>query len=150
LVALSDALRTSGLELPDDVRRECNRYIAGKWLGDFFRAAGTTQDSANTLETLPPDTAVTCRNASLASATIVRIPDARFPRLKADASPYLVRTDGTYQRVRGGEFEATAGLVPNYHTRRVRVQLSHWSQLLALPLTMQVALLPADRTRQAR
>ena len=45
LVALSDALRGSGLELPDEVRRECNRYIAGKWLFDFFHAGGRTQNS---------------------------------------------------------------------------------------------------------
>src|SRR4051812_21139991 len=32
LVALTDHLRASGLELPDEVRRDCNRYIAGKWL----------------------------------------------------------------------------------------------------------------------
>lgn len=37
LVALSDDLRGSGLELPDDVRRDCNRYIAGKWLLDDVR-----------------------------------------------------------------------------------------------------------------
>jgi hypothetical protein len=29
LVALSDALRGSGLELPDEVRITCNRHIAG-------------------------------------------------------------------------------------------------------------------------
>lgn len=150
LAALSDALRTSGLELPDEVRRDCNRYLAGKWLFEFFQAAGTTQDNEVARETLDPDAAVTCRNASLESATIVRIPEARFPRLNPDASPYLVKADGSYQRVRGGEFEGIAGLIPNYHNRKVRVQLSHWSQLLALPVTMQVALPPSDITRKAR
>jgi hypothetical protein len=89
---------------------------------------------------------------SLASATIVSIPDPRFPRLNPDASPYLVKADGAYQRVRGGEFdvslpaikaEGIAGRVPNYNTHKVKVQLSHWSQLFALPATMQVALSPA-------
>jgi hypothetical protein len=150
LVALSDALRGSGIQLPDDVRRDCNRYIAGKWLFDFFHAGGSTEDGSDTLEELAPEVAGTCRNAALASATIVSIPDARFPRLTPDASPYLVRADGTYQRVRGGEFEGIAGLMPNYDTRKVKVQLSHWSQLLALPLTTQVALTPADSTRKAR
>ena len=68
LVALSDALRESGLELPDEVRRECNRYIAGKWLFDFFHAGGRTQNSPDTKETLAPEVAGTCKNASLASA----------------------------------------------------------------------------------
>jgi hypothetical protein len=150
LVALSDALRGSGLELPDEVRRDCNRYIAGKWLSDFFHASDRAQDRPDTLEKLAPEVAGTCRNAALASATIVSIPDARFPRLRADASPYLVRADGTYQRIRGGELEGIAGLIPNYDTRKVKVQLSHWSQILALPLTTQVALSPADNTRKAR
>jgi hypothetical protein len=136
LVALSDALRGSGLELPDEVRRDCNRYIAGKWLFDVFHAGGPTQHRSDTLETLAPAVAGTCRNASLASATIVRIPAPRFPRLNPDASPYFVRTDGTYQRVRDGELEGVVARVPNYHTRRVKLQLSHWGQLLALPLTV--------------
>jgi hypothetical protein len=150
LVALSDALRGSGLELPDEVRRDCNRYIAGKWLFDFFHASGRMQKRPDTLETLGPKVAGTCKNASLASATVVRIPDPRFPRLNPDASPYLVTADGTYQRVRGGDFEGIADLVPNYNTRKVKVQLSHWTQLLALPLTVQVALSPADSTGKAR
>jgi len=140
LVALSDALRESGLELPDEVRRDCNRYIAGKWLSDFFHAGG---------EKLAPEVAGTCKNASLASATIVRIPDPRFPRLNPDASPYLVRADGTYQQVRDGDFDASLPLIPNYKTRKVKFQVSHWSQLLALPLTAQVALASADSTRKA-
>ena len=133
LVALSDALRGSGLELPDEKRRDCNRYIAGKWLFDFLNAAGRKPNNADAVETLAPEVAVTCKNSSLASATLVRIPDPRLPRLNPDASPLLVRADGTYQRVRGGEFEGMASLVPNYNTRKVKVQLSHWSQLLALP-----------------
>ena len=96
---------------------------------------------------------------TIASATIVRIPDPRFPRLQSDASPYLVKADGTYQQVRDGDFdvslpaikaESIVGRIPNYNTRKVRVQLSHWSQLLALPLTAQVALASADNTRKAR
>jgi Family of unknown function (DUF6765) len=137
LVALSDALQGSGLELPDEVRRDCNRYIAGKWLFEFLHAGG---------EKLAPEVAATCKNASLASATIVRIPEPRFPRLNADASPYLVRADGTYQRVGGGDFDVSASLVPNYTTRKAKVQLSHWTQLLALPLTAQIALSSADST----
>jgi len=131
LVALSNALRDSGLELPDEVRRECNRYIAGKWLFDFFRAGGRTQNNPYTKEALAPEVAGTCKNASLGSATIVRIPESRFPRLNPDASPYLVRADGTYQWVRGGELERTARPAPNYSAHKVKIQLSHWSQLLA-------------------
>jgi hypothetical protein len=149
LAALSDALRGSGLELADDARRECNRYIAGKWLFDFTHAAGA-QYSPDDLEKLAPGVAGACRNAALSSATIVRIPDARFPRLNSDASPYLVRADGTYQRVREGDFAASAPIIPNYPLRKVKVQLSHWSQLLALTRTMQVALASADSTRKAR
>jgi hypothetical protein len=137
LVALSDDLRGSGLELPDDVRRDCNRYLAGKWLFDFLQSSGRTQDGADALEKLAPAVAVTCKNASLASATIVSIPAARFPRLKADASPYLVRADGTYQLVHAGDPAS------NYHARMVKVQLSNWSQLLALPLMAQ----PQGRVR---
>jgi len=111
LVALSAALRGSGLELPDELRRDCNRYIVGKWLFDFIHAGG---------EKLAPGIAGTCRNASLASATIVRIPAPRFPRLNADASPYLVRADGSYQRVRDGDFNASSPLSPNYETRKVK------------------------------
>jgi hypothetical protein len=143
VIALSDALRGSGLELPDEVRRDCNRYIAGKWLFDFFHADGRTQK-------LAPQIAGTCRNASLASATIVRIPDPRYPRLKPDASPYLVSADGTYQPVHGGDFKVSLPKTPNYKARKVRIQLSHWTQLFALPLTAQVALSSADSTRKAR
>jgi hypothetical protein len=148
LVALSDALRGSGLELPDTLRRDCNRHIAGKWLSDFFHSGGRTQSSPHTRATLAPEVAANCMNAALASATVVRIPDARFPRLNADASPHLIKADGTYQQVRVGDFEGVAGLIPNYNTRKVKVQLSHWSQLLALPLTMQVALSPSDTTQK--
>jgi hypothetical protein len=148
LAALSDALRGSGLELPDEVRRDCNRYIAGKWLFDFFHSGSRTQHGPDALEKLAPEVAGTCRNASLASATVVRIPEARFPRLNPDASPYLVRTDGTYQLVRDGVFDAASPEVPNYNTRKVKVQLSHWRQLLALPLMAQAAL--ADDNRKAR
>jgi hypothetical protein len=142
LVALADDLRGSGLELPDEVRRDCNRYIAGKWLYDLFHSGGKTRNSPDTFEKLAPEIAVTCKNASLASAIVIRIPDARFPRLNANASPYLVRADGTYQLVRDGDFDVS---VPNYNTRKVKVQFSHWKQLLALPLMTQVALLCAAR-----
>jgi hypothetical protein len=157
LVTLSDNLRASGLELPDTVRRDCNRYIAGKWLFDFLEARGKLQNSPDTLEKLAPEIAVTCRNASLAAATVVRIPAARFPRLDSEAVPYLVRTDGSYQQVRDGDFDAfskgveaegTAGRRTDYH--KVKVQLSHWSQLVALPLMVQVALLSEVSNRQAR
>jgi len=150
LAALSDELRRSGLELPDEVRRDCNRYIAGKWLFDFFHSSGRTQDSPDTLEKLGPEVAGTCRNAALASATIVRIPAPRFPRLNADGSPHLVRADGTYQPVRDGEFDASLPGTPNYNTREVKVRLSHWRQLLSLPMMSQVALSPADVSRKAR
>jgi hypothetical protein len=146
VVALSDTLRGSGLELPDEVRRDCNRYIAGKWLFDFLHASGRTQDSADTLETLAPEVAATCENASLAAATVVKIPDPRFPRLNADASPYRVWADGTYQRVRDIKAEGIAGIVPDYRTHKVKVQLSHWSQLLDLPLPARLALSSADST----
>ncbi len=138
LVALSDALRGSGLDLPDEVRRDCNRYIAGKWLFDFLHSGGRTKSSQDTVEKLAPDVAGTCKNASLASATIVRIPDPRFPRLNPDASPYLVRADGTYQVVRDGGYKVSLPETPNYNTHEVKVQLSHWNQLLALPLMSQV------------
>jgi hypothetical protein len=49
-----------------------------------------------------------------------------------------------------GEFEQISSLLPNYSNRRVKVQLSHWSQLLAVPMTAQVVLPPADSTRSAR
>jgi hypothetical protein len=141
LVALSDGLRASGLDLPDEVRRECNRYIAGKWLADLFRSI-SKQGGQDLLQTLAPGVAGTCRNTSLASATVVRIPDPQFPRLSPDGSPCLVRTDGTYQLLRAGEVdfsrpslhaEGSTTLIPDYNTHKVKVQLSHWSQLLALP-----------------
>jgi hypothetical protein len=143
LVALSAALRESGLELPDDVRRDCNRYIAGRWLFAFLHSGGRTRDGSDTLETLAPEVAVNCRNPALASATIVRIPDPRFPRLKSDASPYLVRADGTYQLARTGA-ETAANRISNYKARNVKLQLSHWSQLVALPLKSQPEPLPVD------
>jgi len=141
LVALSDELRASGLDLPDEIRRECNRYIAGKWLADFFQST-RKQSGPDRLQKLAPEVANTCRNASLASATIVRIPDAHFPRLKSDGTPSLVRADGSYQLLRVGEVdvslpslhaEGSTTLIPDYNTHKVKVQLSHWSQLLALP-----------------
>jgi hypothetical protein len=150
LVALSDALRGSGLELPDEVRRDCNRFIAGKWLFDSFHSRGRKQKSPDGLERLAPEVAGTCKNASLASATIVRIPAPRFPRLNPDASPYLVKADGTYQRLRNGDFEVSLPSIPNYRAHKVKVQLSHWSHLLALPLTVQVAASSADSHRKAR
>jgi hypothetical protein len=139
LVALSDALRASGLDLADDVRIECNRYIAGKWLFDFLGSARDARNNRPTVETLAPDVAATCRNPSLAAATIIRIPKPRFPRLNADASPHLVRTDGSYEQVRGGYVgsisgERTSGHLPEPDSRKASLQLSHWSQLLALPL----------------
>jgi len=132
LAALSDALRASGLELTDEARLECNRYIAGKWLFDFFHSGGGMQDGPGSLEKLAPEVAVTCKNSSLASATVVNIPAPRFPRLNADAWPSLVRADGTYQLVR-------RDLIPNYDTHELKVQLSHWSQLVALPLMVRLA-----------
>ena len=96
------------------------------------------------VEKLAPEVAGTCRNASLGSATIVRIPDPRFPRLNADASPSLVRADGTYELVSDGGFDVSSPNIPNYETHEIKVQLSHWSQLLALPLIEQVA--PYRRT----
>jgi hypothetical protein len=147
LTALSDALRGSGLELPDEVRRDCNRYVAGKWLFDFFHSGRRRHGSEGTLEKLAPEVAVTCRNASLAAATVIRIPEPRFPRLNPDASPYLVRADGSYQRVREGDFDVSSPWIPNYNTRNVKVQWSHWSQLLALPLVERVALSTADGHR---
>jgi hypothetical protein len=69
---LSDELRASGLDLPDEIRRECNRYIAGKWLADFFQST-RKQSGPDRLQKLAPEVANTCRNASLAAATIVRI-----------------------------------------------------------------------------
>jgi hypothetical protein len=148
LIALSDSLRGSGLDLPDEVRRDCNRHIAGKWLFDFFHSS-RTKSGPDTLERLAPAVAATCNNASLASATVVRIPDPRFPRLNPDASPHLVRADGDYQLVRGGESGASLPLT-NYSTHEVKVQLSHWSQLLGLPLRKRVALSSEDGSRKAR
>jgi hypothetical protein len=140
LVALSDALRGSGLELPDDVRRDCNRHIAGKWLFDLFQAGGRAHSQPDTREKLAPEVARTCRNASLAAAIAVSIPEPIFPRLKPDASPSLVRADGTYQPVHDGDSDVSlpaikaAGieLAPNYNTQKAKLQLSHWSQLPGL------------------
>jgi hypothetical protein len=146
MAALSDALRDSGLELPDDVRRECNRYLAGRWLFLFMRSRSGMQGD-DRLQKLPPEVAGACKNPSLASATIVRIPDPRFPRLNADASPYRVRTDGTYQLISDGlisdgTFAAPSAAImaasdtapARTDNRRASLQLSHWTQLLAMPL----------------
>jgi len=147
LIALSDELRGSGLELPDDVRRDCNRLVAGKWLFEFLNSGNRTRAGADTVEKLAPGVARTCMNASLASATVIRIPAPRFPRLNADASPHLVRADGSYQLMREADFDVSrpavdsggiAGLLTDYRNRKVKVQVSHWSQLLALPLVAQV------------
>ena len=137
LVTLSDNLRASGLELPDAVRLDCNRYVAGKWLFDFLDSGSKAQDSPDTLEKLAPEIAVTCRNPSLASATVVRIPAPQYPRLNSAALPDLVRLDGTYRLAGDADFERIANPVPNYNTRMVKVQVSHWRQLLALPLVLQ-------------
>ena len=72
------------------------------------------------------------------------------PRLNPDASPYLVRADGTYQLVRDGDLDVSLPRVPNYNAHKVKVELSHWSQLLALPLMGQVALLSAGSDSKAR
>ena len=159
LVALSNQLRNSGVELPDDVRRECNRYIAGKWLHDYFQSRGGMQGSPERLEQLAPKVADTCKNELLGSATIVRIPAPRFPRLNPDASPIFAAADGTYQLIRDRHFGAsptvvhasanTAGL-PNHNTRKAKLQLSNWSQFLALPPMARVAFLSADSSRKAR
>jgi hypothetical protein len=149
LVALSEKLRWSGLELPDPVRMNCNRYIAGKWLFEFLDSGSGTKNSPDTLEKVAPEVAVTCGNKLLASATVIRIPAPSYPRLDSDASPYLVRQDGTYQLLRDGGFETflpsieaegIADLRPNYSIHKVRVQLSHWMQLLALPLVVRAAI----------
>jgi len=139
LAALSGAMRESGLELPDEVRRECNRYIAGKWLFDYFQSGGTKQANQDTLERLGPEIAGSCKNASLRSATIVKIPVPRFPRLNPDASPYLVRADGTYQLLGHQSFDLSPPVVAAHDTRRTRMQLSHWRQLLAASLVAQTA-----------
>lgn len=142
VVALSNALSASGLELPDDVRRECNRHLAGKWLHDYFDARNRTQPIPDPVVTLAPGVAATCRNPSLASATVIRVPEPRFPRLDSDASPYLVRADGTYQLIPGGNLASSSPRIhahgaaepsSDYPASKVRIQLSHWSQVLALP-----------------
>ena len=145
LVALTDALRRSGLELPDELRIECNRYVAGKWLFAYSRSAGNAQDS-RALQTLAPGVAGNCKNESLSSATVIRIPDALFPRLHRDASPYLVSADGRYQLVHddamgampGIHAAAIAGQISNHHAHKIKVQVSHWRQL-ALPLMSHLA-----------
>ncbi len=105
-----------------------------------------------------------CLLASLQSMTVAQAyeADIHFSTtyvLARAASPYLVRADGTYQLVRDGDFdvplpgihaEGIAALIPNYNTHEVKVQLSHWSQLLALPLLAQVTLLSADSNRKPR
>lgn len=156
LKALADALRVSGLELTDQLRRECNRYIAGKWLFELSRSGRSKQPGADGAETLRPEVAITCKNASLASATVMRIPDPRFPRLNPDASASLVKTDGTYRTVRGGAFDAVPGRSAesashqtNYKGVPIKVQLSHWTQLLALPPPGPVTLSSAENNRKA-
>ncbi len=154
VAGLANSLRGSGLELPDELRRNCNRYVAGKWLFDYFRSRGKTRGRPDTLEILAPEIAAICRNPSLASATVVRIPDPLFPRLNADASASLVRVDGSYELLPEEDSEASlpansagfAGLIPNYNTRAVKVQLSHWSQLLALPHTTRRRARPTPRS----
>ena len=140
LAALSDALRESGRELPDEARRECNRYIAGKWLFDFFRSGSSEQSNQDTLQRLGPEVAASCKNASLGSATIVRIPAPRFPRLNGDASPYLVRADGTYQLLGHEDFDQSPHAIAAHGTRKASMQLSHWRQLLATSLVAKTAL----------
>jgi hypothetical protein len=141
LVALSEALRGSGIDLPDEERRGCNRHLAGKWLHDFLQSTHDMPGPRESETRLSPAVAAACRNASLASARIVTIPDPHLPRLNADASPHLVRADGTYQRVREGAFasvlprvhaHANGAALPNNDAREIRLQFSHWSQLLAL------------------
>lgn len=158
LLALTRGLRSSGLELPDDVRRECNQYIAGKWLHDIFQSGRQPHDAAGKVQVFPPEVAGKCRNASLASAAVVLIPPPRFPRLNPDASPYLVKADGTYQLIPVGASSFTqpgigggvsAGHRP-HHDRGAKVQLSHWSHVLALPLARRVTLSSASGNRQNR
>jgi hypothetical protein len=48
--------------------------------------------------------------------------------------PSLVRADGTYRLLRDGDFDVSAPRIANYSARNVKVQWSHWNQLLALPL----------------
>lgn len=159
LARLAAALRRSGLELPDDVRRECNRYIAGKWLFEFLDSAGSTRGGSDMRDKLAPQVARNCMNPSLAGATVVRIPEPRFPRMNADASPALVRADGSYQVIREGSLVASwpgarapvsAGRSANYRAREFKVQLSHWRQLVTLPLVEQVAHLSVDGSHQPR
>lgn len=154
LAALSQRLRASGLELPDALRRECNRYIAGQWLFGFFQSSRARWSSRDSMEKLGPAIATACRNPSLASALVISIPPPRFPRLNSDASPYLVEADGSYQLLNeGGSNDSASGvrvanvaaLSPEHHTAKAKLQLSHWRQLLALPVTVQVALLADGR-----
>jgi hypothetical protein len=134
---LAASLHASGLELPDEVRIDCNRLVAGKWLYDFLGSGNKAQDIPDTLEKLDPAIAATCRNPSLASATVVRIPAPRFPRLDSDASPLLVRADGSYRLAGESGLEDLPPSLPDYNARDIRVQLSHWRQLLALPLVVR-------------
>ncbi len=133
LAVLSNALRTSGLELPDEARRDCNRYIAGKWLFDLLQSSGRMKAGTGAVETLAPEVASACRNASLAMAKVIRIPEPRFPRLDSDGSPHLNPT-GSYRMIRGGSFVDSLPGTHAYRTSTISVQVSHWSQILELPL----------------
>lgn len=147
LAALAAALRGSGLELPDDTRRDCNRYVAGRWLSDVLHSGGGTRHAADGVEELAPGIAAVCKNESLAAASVARIPAPQFPRLNADASPALVRADGTYQLVPAGTAGEPVAGASNYPVRAARVQLTHWNQLLALPFMGPVALVSGAATR---
>ena len=107
------------------------------------------RDGGTGAEKLAPQVARTCQNASLAAAAIIRIPEARYPRLDSRAAPYLVRADGTYEVVPGGSLEAASPGI-HYHLQRARVQLSHWNQLLALPLATKVARLSGNGADKIR
>ena len=58
------------------------------------------------------------------------------------------RGNACARNLRDGDFDVSLPVFPNYNTRKVKVQLSHWSQLLALPLATQVALTSADDNRK--
>ena len=129
--------------MPRGTRRiSCSSFGDNRYDNKIDRRIAPACRGYSNGEELAPEVAGTCKNASLASATIVRIPEPRFPRLNPDASPYLVRADGSYQRVRDGDFNASSPLSPNYETRKVKLQLSHWNQLLALPLTASTRKVP--------
>lgn len=150
LAALAQRLQTSGLELPDDLRRECNGYIAGQWLFGLIESKRTPGSSQDAVEKLAPEIANACGNPLLASALVVRIPPPRFPRLNADASPCLVQADGSYALLPASGVSASAAgvrvanVTPSAPGRRkgtATLQLSHWRQLLAFPVAAQVTLL---------